>query len=107
VGIDFDSIQCALHRFDRKQCDRAMRVATLHFCGTKTRTVLGNLLGLILGGLWFCWLAFIATMPVVTDVSISIVFKPWWQNWRSATVVATFAALFVTGIEFAKQRLLD
>ncbi|HLX59882.1 MAG TPA: hypothetical protein VKX17_01250 [Planctomycetota bacterium] len=65
----------------------------------------GTLLGLILGCLWFCMVAFIALMPVISPVSFSIVYKPWWQNWRSATVVAAFVALIVIIIKLARGRL--
>jgi len=49
--------------------------------------VLSTLLGLLLGGLWFGWLYVVSNLPVMTPVSLSIGFKPGWQNWRSGAVV--------------------
>jgi hypothetical protein len=48
---------------------------------------IGSVFGLILGIMCFSCLALSAMGPVLSDVSFSIVFKPWWQNWRSAFTV--------------------
>ncbi len=61
----------------------------------KRGIVWGTVLGLILGGLLFVSLCSIADMPVISPVSLSIVFKPWWQNWRSAIVVLLFVGTLV------------
>lgn len=61
--------------------------------------------GLILGGVWFGWLCFISSLPVISPVSLSIGFKPWWQNWRSATVVSMGTG-FVVGFLQALRSLI-
>ncbi|MCY3020743.1 MAG: hypothetical protein NTW87_17130 [Planctomycetota bacterium] len=49
--------------------------------------LVSTLLGLLFGGLCF-WLFYaISTTPVVSLVSLSITFKPGWQNWRSGAAV--------------------
>ena len=53
----------------------------------------GIVTGLIAGVLWFLWCCRMASLPEVSDVSLSLALRPWWSNWKSALVV--FAFFFV------------
>lgn len=63
----------------------------------KRGLVVGGILGVIAGALWFAWCCVLASLPAVTPVSLSLLFRPWWRNWRSALIVAgIFGILFGT-----------
>lgn len=70
----------------------------------KRGLVWGTALGLIAGGLWFGWLCFVSGLPVISPVSLSIGFKPWWQNWRSAAVLFLFAGAVMGTLQMVCSR---
>jgi hypothetical protein len=49
----------------------------------------GMTAGLTLASAWMGWMVFVSTLPVVSPVSISVAFSPWWRasNWVSAGFV--------------------
>ena len=59
----------------------------------KHGVAVGIISGFIAGVLWFLLCCWVASLPAVTDVSLSLAFRPWWSNWKSALVV--FAVVFV------------
>ena len=57
----------------------------------------GILTGLIAGLLWFIFCCWAASLPAVSPVSLSLAFRPWWTNGKSALAVFVF---FFTVIGF-------
>jgi hypothetical protein len=57
-------------------------------------------------GLWFLSCCFVASQPAVTDVSLSLAFRPWWSNWKSALVVFFVVFVLVAMLKTLQMKLL-
>jgi hypothetical protein len=55
--------------------------------------VLGSIVGVLVSATWFVGAYIVSSLPAVTEVSLSIGFKPGWQNWRSASAVFIIVGL--------------
>jgi hypothetical protein len=53
--------------------------------------VVGGIVGAVTASLWFGLCCWISTLEAATDVSLSLAFRPWWDNWRSSAVVFAVA----------------
>jgi hypothetical protein len=65
----------------------SLRLGVIWFCATPVVCTLGWLA--------LCW--WVSTLPAVTDVSLSLAFRPWWRHWEGGLFVG-FLLGIVTGV---------
>ena len=65
----------------------------------------GVIAWLVAFGITFGMVCFYANLPAVTDVSLAISFRPWWQfsNWASCAILTSPVYLIVMARKFASN----
>ncbi len=52
------------------------------------RTIgLAFLIGLLLAASWFGACYWLSRLPVISVVSLSLAFRPWWRHWQIAALL--------------------
>ena len=52
------------------------------------RPIFGSLsIGVMLAAGWFLLCAWVESLPVISDVSLSLAFRPWWRHWPFAVAI--------------------
>ena len=59
------------------------------------RVLLAAAVGAVGATMWMALCYWISSLPVVSPVSLSLAFTPWWRHWQIA--VGFFAACWLTG----------
>jgi len=44
-------------------------------------------IGAMLAASWFLMCAWLGSLPVISDVSLSLAFRPWWRHWPFAIAI--------------------